>query len=646
MGADGGKETAGPTYDEFCPKCGAGRRGPISQCVKCGHVYSARPAPSSPSRPDPLRPTADEGSSEAPLSERTGSMVFILTVPLIALAVAFFVNLTQADELPVGVQISEVCADQRFSGEPFCFVHSIAAVIPPVAVGTIVTLATLLALIGVGQRWVAQRPGRILTVFLPGLLITQLSVIGMMIAVGFLGAAVAFLVPVMLLDVVIPSMLGLIAIGIGLGIFGVLRAIAGMGARALVDVLGNDVTREQEPELHRLVDDVARRVGAEPPGRIIVGLEPQFFVTEADVRSLDGLRPARTLVISGPVSRQLSIRELEALLVGHEMAHFQAGDIEMTRRFFPVYRSAVSSLIAILATTGDITRLIVLPPVAVISRFLDAFSTVAASISRERELAADKQGAEATRTSDMATALFTVHRCAEAWPGAVDALADELTSGAQPTATVAAFLDTSVELSPESRSELDRQSLGHPTDTHPPLSHRLSSLGLTFAAVMEEARRTPVEPAAALIRSLDSLETRQTAEYRGKLAQMLGLGGIPVAPASGSAGTGSSEGTDLGGRIVSGQAVRIFDPLDEYIGPAFEDPADAEALLTLATIKGRDIRSMRPEEAGRARRGSRRVRWVTSGGRAGRHSTGDGAAPICGRSNGPQQVRSMLATRE
>ena len=523
-------------------------------------------------------------------------MVFILTVPLIALAVAFFVNLTQADELPVGVQMSEVCADQRFSGEPFCFVHSIAAVMPPVAVGTIVTLATLLALIGVGQRWVAQRPERIMTVFLPGLLIMQLSVIGMMIAVGFLGAAVAFLVPVMVLDVVIPSMLGLIAIGIGLGIFGVLRAIAGMGARARVDVLGNDVTREQEPELHRLVDDVARRVGAEPPGRIIVGLEPQFFVTEADVRSLDGLRPARTLVISGPVSRQLSIGELEAV-VGHEMAHFQAGDIEMTRRFFPVYRSAISSLIAILATTGDITRLIVLPPVAVISRFLDAFSTVAASISRERELAADKQGAEATRTSDMATALFTVHRCAEAWPGAVDALADELTSGAQPTATVAAFLDTSVELSPESRSELDRQSLGHPTDTHPPLSHRLSSLGLTFAAVMEEARRTPVEPAAALIRSLDSLETRQTAEYRGKLARMLGLGGIPVALASGSAVAGSSEAIVPGGRALSGQAVRIFDPFrDEYIGPAFEDPADAEALLTLATIKGRDIRSMKPKE--------------------------------------------------
>jgi Zn-dependent protease with chaperone function len=90
-------------------------------------------------------------------------------------------------------------------------------------------------------------------------------------------------------------------------------------------VVGLSIQEQQAPLLWERVRDVALDLNALPPEHIVVGLDPNFFVTESEVRCLDGTCNGRTLYCSLPLSRILTINEFIGI-IGHELGHFKGED--------------------------------------------------------------------------------------------------------------------------------------------------------------------------------------------------------------------------------------------------------------------------------------------------------------------------------
>ncbi len=152
-------------------------------------------------------------------------------------------------------------------------------------------------------------------------------------------------------------------------------------------------------------------MGARPPDAIVAGLEPNFYVTEANVICLDGKLKGRTMFVSLPLCRILSLGEMRAVL-GHELAHYKGLDTRFSQRFYPIYRGATQGLVNIasgFSEKGGAGQLVLLPAFATLSYFLDSFSESEKAISRERELAADKEAANIDSARNLAIALAKLH---------------------------------------------------------------------------------------------------------------------------------------------------------------------------------------------------------------------------------------------
>ena len=68
------------------------------------------------------------------------------------------------------------------------------------------------------------------------------------------------------------------------GILGCLRPLS-------IQVIGRSLSRADAPELWQFVSDLARQIGTSSPQSIVVGLEDNFYVTSANVTTLDGEQP-------------------------------------------------------------------------------------------------------------------------------------------------------------------------------------------------------------------------------------------------------------------------------------------------------------------------------------------------------------------
>jgi Zn-dependent protease with chaperone function len=122
------------------------------------------------------------------------------------------------------------------------------------------------------------------------------------------------------------------------------------------------------------VNEVAQRLDALPPEHIIVGLDPNFFVTEAEVQYPGGTCNGRTLYCSLPLSRILRTEEFIGI-IGHELGHFKGEDTKFSQQFFPIYRGTVNSIAALQHSGGQGSGVIaLLPAIALFSYFLECFS--------------------------------------------------------------------------------------------------------------------------------------------------------------------------------------------------------------------------------------------------------------------------------
>lgn len=306
--------------------------------------------------------------------------------------------------------------------------------------------------------------------------------------------------------------------------------------------LGIVVTANEQPALWEFVNTIATKLGAVPPKHIVLGLEPIFYITAADVE-LAGtsqwvggqtmksnvalsktihLITGETMFLSLPLMRTLSKDELGAV-VGHELGHFQGMDTAYTLRFVPIYHGVQDAMDAIeSATEHPASQLIALPASTILMFYLSEFAKAEREIGRERELKADEAGVRASSGHALISALVKVATFAPIWPELCRYAIEASKSGKMYDNMSEAFVEyTRAIIADVQTEELANAVMGfcqtHPTDTHPPLEARIRALGLPsfdFDGVLD----IDEEPASSLLPGLEKIEQFLSARTQQFLA--------------------------------------------------------------------------------------------------------------------------------
>jgi Zn-dependent protease with chaperone function len=371
-----------------------------------------------------------------------------------------------------------------------------------------VLLLVVIALLGYASRFSRW----VLLAFKPALL---LAVGGLVVLIPLNAALAIFAIYFGESSLIGRVHIGLIfGIGLGalVGTLAMIRGSLGIVRRARATVVGRRLSEAANPNFLQFLNDLALRLGAARPQHIVVGLDPNFFVTEADVHCLDGQYRGRTLFLSLPFCRILSIRELEAV-VGHELGHYIGMDTQFSRKFYPIYRVASESLAAVAANIGEGSRgVALLPAVCILSFLLESFAVAESRNSRERELAADRVAARAVDAHTFATALVKIHAFMPCWEAVLGQMRETLESGKQLVNLSSFFATVANEVAePQVLQGLGDHTLPHPTDSHPPLGVRLQALQVSLPEVSEDALRlSPDVPAVGLLSDIESSEEQLT----------------------------------------------------------------------------------------------------------------------------------------
>lgn len=382
--------------------------------------------------------------------------------------------------------------------------------------------AILASIIGIGLLIGIKIAGKIargsrillLVIFKPGLHLTMLALSLLMVLHAALGMFAIYYGESFLIGKIHVGIMFALGIGALFGVLAMIRAQFTMIKRATITVLGKKLEPEQHPKIWRFVNDLAKQMGAEGPQAIVAGLEPNFYVTEANVICLGKTLKGRTMYVSIPLCRILDIDEMKAVL-GHELAHYKGLDTRFSRNFYPIYRGVTQGLVNIaggFSEKGGASRVVLLPAFMTLVYFLNAFSNIENEISRERELSADSEATKLVNARKLATALVKLHAFSTAWLAIRQGMQSALGEGKQLINASLLFADIVHKMEKsEALENVSEEGPVHPTDSHPPLSQRLKNLNLSLEDVMKDAENTsPDKPAINLFDDVETFEKELT----------------------------------------------------------------------------------------------------------------------------------------
>lgn len=464
----------------------------------------------------------------------------VLAVPLIGFGVAVAIKAHLNSELRSALrkqnpeaseqQLAQftmdlLCDDPDPDLRGLCGTNSNLNRISRTAVGAGVVGLSLLLLIRLAGGLARSSRTLLVALFRPGLYLTALFLIGLILVHAAVAIAAIYYGESALVGRIHVGVIAAIGLGALAGVWAMSRSTFSLVRKAQTFVIGKTLTREQAPQLWKQIDGTAQRLDALKPDNLVVGLDPNFFVTEADVTCLSGDLNGRTLYCSLPLCRILSKEELTAI-VGHELGHFKGQDTRFSKRFYPIYRGTATSISALQSAGGEGSGTIaLLPALAVLSYFLECFSVAESRLSRERELAADKAASSVTSPRTVGTALVKLHAFTGMWQGLQEAAANALRQGkafVNASRTYAEVVGQNA--APEALEGIAEAHLSHPTDSHPPLSVRLQSLQVGFNDVVADALAvSPAEPAITQVPDAERQEEEISGAYQLLLARQLGI---------------------------------------------------------------------------------------------------------------------------
>ncbi len=292
------------------------------------------------------------------------------------------------------------------------------------------------------------------------------------------------------------SMWILAALGFGYVLSGLLIVSAWRRYLAVSPLLirGVQLTAGQLPQLTKRIEQLARRLRAQPPTRLILGLEPSVFVTscEINLRGSGVLPRAETLYVPLVALRTLTQEELDAV-IAHELGHFRGGDLLFTERFVPAFRSLAASLESVSEAQAEANgwmTLSQLPATSAIGGMFHLLKRMVSRITRQRELEADRAGSEVSSGGAVISAVVKLSIFDMQWWLFELGNVELVQSGTARGNLVEDFLArTRKLLAVSEHQELLKVLLAahtsHPLDTHPSLSARAQALNVDASAMID-----------------------------------------------------------------------------------------------------------------------------------------------------------------
>ena len=345
----------------------------------------------------------------------------------------------------------------------------------------------------------------------PALVTLSLIFIGVIIAMQ--GAAATF--AVYELQVQLAGMYYPIATG-GLGLGAIIVALAVVGAaikiktKTKIEQRSIVASKGKYPELWSFVENIARATDAPIPSNIVVGLEPNFYATGAEVHSLsdDVTVYGETLYLSLPLMRLFTTDEL-ASVVGHELGHFKGDDASYTLKFAPVYRALRTAT----NSANEAGSLMALPALTMLGFLSDTFALNERQISRDREFEADLIGKAASSETSLISALVKLSVFGQFWGRLQSQVIDALDHGRSVSNMSRLYADSvAFDTDPENAKIAAKGSaesvIAHPTDSHPTLAQRMEALGVEPGFLESVRLVVPNDSSAVLLPEIRVLENQ------------------------------------------------------------------------------------------------------------------------------------------
>jgi len=329
------------------------------------------------------------------------------------------------------LSLERFCTDPKAAVESTCQTYNHVLLLQNASVLALIAGLGLLLAIFLGARAASSSRSLLLNIFSPGIKAVLLTLFALILVQGAIATYGAYIFEATTVHRVHFFLIGGIGLGALLGAFAMIKAGFSISRRASTSVLGKTVPEEAEPQLWGFVREIAARLGASPPQNIVIGLEPNFYVTSADVVVYPGAnkQPNETLYLSLPLMRILSCDELTAV-IGHELGHFRGEDTKFSLRFYPIYAGTAQALAALESQSEDGARaLALLPAFAILSFFMEQFAQAERAIGRHRELEADKAGASVSSGRALATSLLKIGAFSPLWGSIRAAMVEALNQG-------------------------------------------------------------------------------------------------------------------------------------------------------------------------------------------------------------------------
>lgn len=426
------------------------------------------------------------------------ALVLLIIIPIFGFIVSNWVLSTYDAELEkqgADYSITQLCKPEVLSQNPnlqtVCSeVNNILLMKKASIFSGLAAIALLLSFV-LAARMAGQSRTKITKIF-PPLVFVSLAVMAVLVLVqGAILTYGAYLTEVTAINRVHYFLIGGIGIGTLIGGFGLIRASFKLAAKQTHDIIGTALDPEKHQKLYTFVKDIAEKLGARKPDHIVVGLEPNFYVTSADVEVAgdDKKLKGETLFLSLPLARIFSKEEIKAV-IGHELGHFRGQDTYYSLKFSPVY-AGLTQAIASMSNEGggsSIMDLPKLPARVVLSYMMDVFHQNISTISREREFEADKASAEVAKPKALATSLLKINLYAHAWNNLEQSVVarmqkDKRTYNMSQLFSGVVKYDINKEHIHEVIGDISKETVSHPTDSHPPTVSRIEALGLKLSDI-------------------------------------------------------------------------------------------------------------------------------------------------------------------
>ncbi len=279
---------------------------------------------------------------------------------------------------------------------------------------------------------------------------------------------------------------------------------------------GELVTEADAPLLWHRIRHMAARLKIAPPDQIVAGIDTNFFVIEAPLTVGNKQLKGRSLFVSIPLLRVLSMHEADAVL-GHEMAHFRGGDTRASAQLGPKlnqYDSYVQGL-----RDGGFTMVVYY----FMQLYRMVFQVALSRDSRAREFKADRTAAKLVSPQAISQSLVKIAAYDNYRSNTERALFErdhKLNEQLGLSAAVAQGLrpyTASIDFVDDMRTA----HIPHPFDSHPPLAQRMQQVGNPLdpddygALVLEVPKATWADE----IITADAIEQRMWSAYEQQFAQ-------------------------------------------------------------------------------------------------------------------------------